>query len=46
MSAADMEGNFFLDTNILIYAVDEAVAPQKQQIAEQLAGHFEWSGDD
>lgn len=35
MSAADMYGRFFLDTNILIYALDQS-APEKQRIAGQL----------
>ncbi len=35
MSAAEIDGYFFLDTNILIYALDEA-NPAKQQIAAQL----------
>lgn len=35
MSAAEIDGYFFLDTNILIYALDEA-NPTKQQIAAQL----------
>ena len=35
MSAAKLDGYFFLDTNILIYALDEA-HPAKQQIAAQL----------
>ena len=43
MSAADMEGNFFLDTNILIYALDEA-NPAKQQISAQLVREAILSG--
>ena len=35
MNAAEMEGFFFLDTNILIYAHD-TIDPRKQQIATQL----------
>lgn len=35
MNAAELEGFFFLDTNILIYALDRN-EPKKQQIAAQL----------
>ena len=35
MSAANRYGRFFLDTNILIYALDQS-APEKQRVAGQL----------
>jgi predicted nucleic acid-binding protein len=43
MSVAEIEGYFFLDTNILIYAVDGAF-PAKQQIAVQLVRQAIMSG--
>lgn len=35
MSAAEDEGYFFIDTNILIYAFDQS-APEKQRLAKQI----------
>lgn len=43
MNAAEIEGYFFLDTNILIYALDEAY-PAKQQLAVQLVREAIMSG--
>lgn len=43
MNAAESEGDFFLDTNILVYALDEA-NPAKQKIAAQLVREAILSG--
>jgi predicted nucleic acid-binding protein len=43
MNATDIEGDFFLDTNILVYALDET-SPAKQKIAAQLVREAILSG--